>query len=138
MFIALFRGENMPLEGERPFLIAGCIAIWKNMANLGGDKCDFWPFFGRVGFAPAESPGHLGEQLYQELDSDILSYVEDCKLLYLAEKVFIDCETIPVFGQILVIELPEVSDEDLAKSLKTLRRAIANLPFELEFHNGCH
>ncbi|CAH0052792.1 unnamed protein product [Clonostachys solani] len=108
----------MPPEGERPFLVAGYIAIWKPWPTWATTSVTLGLFFGRVGFAPAESPGHLGEQLYQELDSGILSYVEDGKLLYLAEKVFIDCEAIPVLGQILVIELPEVRDEDLAKASK--------------------
>ncbi|VUC20818.1 unnamed protein product [Clonostachys rosea] len=140
MFLALYCGEDMPPEGERPFSIAGYITIWKTLADL-DDGYDFWPCFGEDGCAPAEPPSFPGALLYLELDSSILSQnegggISNQLLLQLADKVFKDCEAISVLGDKLVIELPEVSHKDFVKCLKTLPRAIKNLPVGLEFHNG--
>ncbi|CAH0016454.1 unnamed protein product [Clonostachys rhizophaga] len=131
IFIVLFCGDYSPPKDELPFSIAGCIAVWKNMDDF-DDGYDLWSFVDSVGSAGAEP-----------LDPNILSDVENGEisnevLFYLAKYVFTECEGISVCGQgrTLLVEFPEISVEDFANRLDTLPRAITNLPFKLEYHNG--
>ncbi|EON98243.1 hypothetical protein UCRPA7_6215 [Phaeoacremonium minimum UCRPA7] len=125
-FIVLeFHGDPPP-EDQRPFTIAGAIAVWRSINDP-----PFIPFLGEHGQA---------EEI--TLDDSICDMMQTRKMppdeviLYLANHIFTDCEAISLLWNTLVIELPEMETKDYLARLETLPMDLIGSPHSLEYHNG--
>ncbi|KAK7420223.1 hypothetical protein QQX98_002878 [Neonectria punicea] len=111
---------------QRPFIIAGLVAIWKTLE---------YPH-------PLDFPGEHAWGPAVRVDPKILELVNfredipDKVILYLADHIFPTCDAITVLWDCLVIELPRVSNDEFAKALQTLPIDLEGFPFSLCFHNG--
>ncbi|KAF5599982.1 hypothetical protein FPANT_2885 [Fusarium pseudoanthophilum] len=128
-FLVLGCKGGPPAEDQRPFSIAGAIAIWMDAEEFG-----FMPIVGYPG---------QGEIL--EIEDAIVNQVEYLQIpsqdiiLHFA-KLWPDCLAISVLWTFLVVELPRVSDEEFVKRLETLPSGIEGYTegcyLNLMFHNG--
>ncbi|KAG5815339.1 hypothetical protein H9Q74_010038 [Fusarium xylarioides] len=110
-----------PAEDQRPFSVAGAIAIWTDAEDF-----YFRPFVGYPG---------QGEVL--EVDDAIVNQIEHLQIpprdiiLYFAN-LWPECQAVSVLWTFLVIELPLVSPQEFAKRLETLPSGIEG------YTEGCH
>ncbi|KAF4485546.1 hypothetical protein FAGAP_11609 [Fusarium agapanthi] len=120
-FLAIGCKGGPPPEDQRPFSVAGAIAIWL-------DAEDFY-------FRPII--GHKGQGEVLVVDDTIVNQIEYLQIpsqdiILSFAKLWPECLAISVLWTFLVIELPLVSPEEFAKRLETL-------PSAVEGHTkGCH
>jgi hypothetical protein len=119
--------DRLPSEDQRPFTVAGMIAVWRTVGNI---------FFRAiVGHDSEEGP-------VIEIDPEIIAEMAPLKIfsdkvvLYLADHVFLDCEAISIFWDVIVVELPKMGPEEFSSRLQTLPRHIKGCPFAVRYYNG--
>ncbi|KPM40783.1 hypothetical protein AK830_g5796 [Neonectria ditissima] len=117
---------DAPSDAQRPMVIAGLIAIWRTLGH----------------------PGHLGipdEQAWGpsvRIDRELLDLVKvgECipqqVTLYLADHVFPTSNAITLLWDTLIIELPDMSEDEFVTALGTLPAGIEGLPYSLAYRNG--
>jgi hypothetical protein len=125
-FLVIGCKGDPPAEDERPFTVAGLIAIWRR-----SDDMELVPIVGSSG---------NGE--YIDIDVNMLSQIRAREvpprevILYLANKIFPTCQAISLLWETLVVELPTMSDEEFHNTLLTMPRRIKKASVMLTFHNG--
>ncbi|KAJ4265377.1 hypothetical protein NW762_004665 [Fusarium torreyae] len=125
-FLVLGCEGDLPPEDERPFTIAGLVAIWRDSDNV----------------IISRYLGSLGQGPLINIDTEILEliqpgkFIPDKAALYLAEYIFPTCEAIAKIWSDLIIELPKMSDDKFQNDLETLPEEIDGFAFNIFYHNG--
>ncbi|KAK1975880.1 hypothetical protein LZ30DRAFT_736184 [Colletotrichum cereale] len=125
-FIVLSCTGDAPAEDNRPFTIAGAIAIW-----LSEDDGNFLPTFGD--FAGGDNIN---------IDDEITSMMKRLTrppqkvIEFFTLELFPDCIGLAVIYDTIVIELPKTYHDSFAERLQTLPGGIWKMPFRLRYRNG--
>jgi hypothetical protein len=126
-FLVIFCALKMdiPNENERPTCVAGLIAIW----CVAGQKFDQY-----IGGSGRQGDIRIDQRMLKKLQKRKVP--PDDFILYLANRVFIDCEALSFMWESLIVELPRVNARKFQARLRRLPRNIKDAPFTLRYYNG--
>ncbi len=129
------RALILPVNLEtRPFdlgqyAVAAMVAVWRTLDSA------FWGAF-------SWGVGSFGGGPEIEIDRDMLAQITppvsipDSVLLYLADKVFPDCEAITTLWSTVVVELPWMDEEEHWDRLRNLPEGFKDRYVILRYYNG--
>ncbi len=120
------QADLLPLEEERPFTVAGLVAVWRDLEE---------PTFSWL----VDSFGG-GPEI--EVDPEVMAeicppaYIPNEVILYLADHIFPDCEAITTLWSAVIVELPLMSREAHQARLKVLPEGFEDQCVILRYYNG--
>lgn len=126
-FIVL-RGEDIPDPADRPFTVAGCIAVWRGLDDP----------------IPPFTPGIHGGQIDKDVfvDDDLVDDLEPYSmprsetLLALLQRNFPDAAAISVINCDIIVEFEEMENDVWAEKLEALPWGFENITHGLQYTNG--
>ena len=126
-YLILFCRDGIPLQHERPFSIASCIAVWLNEGDaVPGDI----------------SIGDFGDgdevSVQEELAVDLKAFhmPKDSTLLNVATQHFPDASFVSFISHSIIVEYPKQDSESWRNRLEKLPSALRNTGVSLSFSNG--
>ncbi|KAK2796397.1 hypothetical protein FQN51_009381 [Onygenales sp. PD_10] len=128
-FLFLRSAQPPPLD-ERPFSIAGCIAVW-----LGPESAQPDPYPGLTG--GDDEPGNFAE-VDEQLAKELVPFrMPDAQLLFKAIKQpFPDAIAVTMIYNVIIVEFEETDVKSWSKKLESLPMAFKNINSSLHYTNG--
>ncbi|KAK2802824.1 hypothetical protein FQN50_007230 [Emmonsiellopsis sp. PD_5] len=128
-FLFLRSAQPPPLD-ERPFSIAGCIAVWLGPENAQPD-----PYPGLTG--GDDEPRNFAE-VDEQLSKELVPFqMPDAQLLFKAiQRPFPDAIAVTMIYNVIIVEFEEIDVESWWEKLDSLPMAFKNINFSLHYTNG--
>ena len=115
--------DRLPPEDERPFTVAGLIAIWRKLGDMN--------FCCLIGYFAAGPPIKIDPEILAQISPREI--FPDEVVLYMADFAFPDCYAVTILWETLVIELPQMSWEVFQARLEILPEEIEDCSISLRY-----
>ncbi|MCJ1411236.1 hypothetical protein MMC19_005324 [Ptychographa xylographoides] len=126
-YLILFCQDAIPLQDERPFSIAGCIAVWLKE----GDAVP-----GDISIGDWGEGDEISLQEELALDLKVFHMPKDTTLLGVATQYFPDASFISFISHSLIVEYPKQDSQSWRSRLEKLPSGFRNIGVSLSFSNG--